>query len=279
MNDNLALGLAVGMSASVLLSVGKGVQKMKVDVLKQGAKMFSPPHRRDLVIWLIGVVMTMSASVLYSVSLKFTDKSSIITSLSGIGLVGLLIFAWLALKEKVGFREIIGSVLIIIGTGLISYFNQTLASGQKYQLSKFVYVLLVLLGVFGALAVLGLKYKKLYGFAFGVIAGSMIGIAMILADMALVKSSGDLLGQFSNPYVYLAILSACGALAFTQVAFFKATAVVVVPTINSFTILTPLVMEYFTFGVLLNFSQYLGVSLVLAGIVILTTSPKQAFGS
>jgi len=279
LNESLALGLVVGICGSVLLSVGKGVQKMKVDVLKQGKKMFQPPYRRDFVIWLVGVLMTASASVFYSVSLKFTDKSSIVSSLSGIGLVGLLIFAWLVLKEKVGAREIFSSLMIIFGTGLIGYFNRALISGQKYDVTKFIYVIIFLLAVFAGLVLLGFKYKKLYGFAFGVIAGSLIGIAMILGDMALVKSQGDLLGQFNTPYVYLALLSSAGALTLTQVAFFKATAVVVVPTINSFTILAPLLVEYFTFGVMLAFPQYLGVAMVLAGVIILTTSPKQAFGS
>ena len=279
MNEGLALGLAMGIIASVLLSVGKGVQKMKVNVLKQGKKMFQPPHRKDFIIWTIGVLMTMSASFFYAMSLKLTDKSSIVSSLSGIGLVGLMIFAWLVLKEKVGAREILSSAIIIAGTGLIGYFNKALISGQKYNLSKFIYVSIFLLAVFGGLVLLGFKYKKLYGFAFGMIAGSLIGMAMILADMALVNSQGDLFGMFAGPYVYLAILSSACSLALTQVAFFKATAVVVVPTINSFTILAPLLVEYFTFGVMLAFPQYMGVAMVLAGVIILTTSPKQAFGS
>jgi drug/metabolite transporter (DMT)-like permease len=279
LNEDLVLGLAMGIIASVLLSVGKGVQKMKVNVLKQGKKMFQPPLRRDFIIWLVGVLMTMSASFFYALSLKLTDKSSIVSSLSGIGLVGLMIFAWLVLKEKVGAREILSSAIIIVGTGLIGYFNQALISGQKYDLSKFIYVSVFLLAVFGGMALLGMKYKKLYGFAFGVIAGSLIGMAMIMADMSLVKSQGDLLGMFAGPYVYLAILSSGCALALTQVAFFKATAVVVVPTINSFTILAPLLVEFFTFGVMLTIPQYLGVVMILAGVLILTTSPKQAFGS
>ena len=275
--NNLALGLAAGITASVLLSVGKGVQKMKVQVLKQGSKMFAPPHRKDFLIWLAGIAMTVSASVFYSVSLKFTDKSSIVASLSGIGLVGLLIFARLVLKELVGKREIIGSILIIIGTGLISYFNQPIVGEQKLYLSNLLHVTLGLLALFAVSAMIGLRFVKLYGFAFGLIAGSLIGLAMILANVALVVSKGSLFGQFGNSYVYLALLSAGCALALTQVAFFKATAVVVVPTINSFVILTPLAVKYFTFGALLNLSQYAGVAMVITGILILTTSPRQVF--
>jgi len=76
---------------------------------------------------------------------------------------------------------------------------------------------------------------------------------------------------------HLALSTAGCALAVTQVAFFKAAAVVVVPRINSFTILTPLLVEYFPFGIWLNALQYLGVALIISGIIILSTSPRQIF--
>jgi drug/metabolite transporter (DMT)-like permease len=277
MDKGLAIGLALGIFASIFMNVGKGVQKQKVDVLKKGRDMFKPAHRRDFRIWLIGVLMTVCAAGLYSASLKFTDKASIIAALSGTGLVGLLIFAALVLKESIGFREIFSSGLIIIGTGMVSYFDQPLSETQEYNLGNFIYMIIGLLAIFGALSIAGAKSARFHGFAFGLVAGSFIGLAMILADMALVRSGGDLITQFLNPYVYFAMISALSALAITQVAFFKGTAVLVVPTINSFIILTPLVVEYFTFGTLLNLVQYLGVAVIVIGIVILTTSPKQVF--
>ena len=51
----------------------------------------------------------------------------------------------------------------------------------------------------------------------------------------------------------------------------RATAIVVVPTMNSFVILTPLVIQYFTFGTVLHSLQYLGVLVVIAGVVRMTT--------
>ena len=277
MDERLAIGLALGILASMLLNVGKGVQKQKVEVLKQGSKMFYNPYRRDFIIWLIGILMTIAAAAFYSASLKFSDKSSLVASLSGIGLVGLMLYAWLVLKESIGLREVFSSALIILGTGMIGYFNQALGQEQQYSLTHFIYVSLFLLAVFGGLALIGIKSPKFWGFAFGLIAGSLIGLAMILGDMALVRSGGSMLRQFQNPYVYFAMLSSTSALAITQVAFFKGKAMLVVPTINSFIILTPLLVEYFTFGVRLNLIQYLGVTVIIAGIVMLTTGPRQVF--
>jgi len=276
-DERLILGLVLGIFGSMFLNVGKGVQKQKVQVLKQGRKMFSAAHRKDFLIWLLGILMTIAAAGFYSASLKFTDRSSLVSSLSGIGLVGLLLYAWLVLKESIGFREIFSSALIILGTGMVSYFNQSLGQEQKYQLSHFIYVSLFLGAVFGVMAYAGAKVPKFWGLAFGVIAGSLIGLAIILGDMALVRSGGSMLRQFQNPYVYLALFASTSALALTQVAFFKGSAVQVVPTINSFIILTPLLVEYFTFGVRLNLAQYLGVAVVVFGIALLTTSPRQVF--
>jgi drug/metabolite transporter (DMT)-like permease len=279
MNNKLILGIIFGMLASVNLSVGKGVQKMKVQVLKQGRKILAPAFRKDFGIWLLGVAMTTSASILYSVSLKFTGKSTIVASLSGIGLVGLLIFAGLVLKEKVGVREISGLILIIMGTALISYFNEAGISGRQYDITRFIYACLGMALFFSLLVLTGTKIVRMWGFAFGMIAGSLIGLGIVLGDMALVSSGGDLWGQLNGPFPYLAYVCLAGALAVTQVAFFKSTAVIVVPTINSFTIFAPLVVEYFTFGSFLTSFQYFGVLLIVAGIVILSTGQKQIFNN
>ena len=164
-DERLILGLVLGIFGSMFLNVGKGVQKQKVQVLKQGRKMFSAAHRKDFLIWLLGILMTIAAAGFYSASLKFTDRSSLVSSLSGIGLVGLLLYAWLVLKESIGFREIFSSALIILGTGMVSYFNESLGHEQKHQLSHFIYVSLFLGAVFGVMAYAGAKVPKFWGLA------------------------------------------------------------------------------------------------------------------
>ena len=50
---------------------------------------------------------------------------------------------------------------------------------------------------------------------------------------------------------------------------------VVVPTINSFVILSPLIMEYFTFGIFLQPIQYLGIAATVGGVILLTYTDAQ----
>ena len=276
-SDTLWFGLLMGTLAALCLNLGKGIQKMKVKVLGQGRAMFSPEHRRDFGIWLSGALLTTSATGLFSVALKFTDKSSLVSALNGVGLMGLVFFAWLKLKEPMGIREWVGAGLVVAGTTVMGYLDQPLPAGQSYDLARFLHIVAVLIAVFLPLALLALKAVRLHGLVFGAIVGTLIGIAMILGDMALVKAGGSLLGQFQNPYPYAALFCAASALALTQFAFWRATALAVVPTINSFIILVPVLMEYFTFGTVLQPAQYLAIALIVLGVVILTTAPRQEF--
>ena len=272
--STLWIGLLMGTLAALCLNLGKGIQKMKVKVLGQGRAMFSPEHRRDFRIWLFGALLTTSATGFFSVALKFTDKSSLVSALNGVGLLGLVFFAWLVLKEPMGIREWVGAGLVVVGTTVMGYMDQPLPQGQSYALASFVHILAILAAIFLPLALLALKKVRLHGLVFGAIVGTLIGIAMILGDMALVKAQGSLLGQLRNPYPYAALFCGASALALTQFAFWRATALAVVPTINSFIILVPVLVEYFTFGTVLQPAQYLAIALIVLGVVLLTTSSR-----
>ena len=273
--NTLWLGLILGALAAICLNLGKGIQKMKVKVLGQGRAMFSRPHRRDLVIWILGAITSLSATALYSLALKYTDKSSLVSSLNGVGLLALVFFAWFILKEPMGFREWLGAALVVVGTTAMGYLDQPLPAGQSYDLTRFLHLVAVLVAVFLPLALLALKVVRFHGLVFGAMVGTLIGVAMILGDMALVKSQGDFFGQFHSPYPYFAIFCGGSALTLTQVAFWRASALAVVPTINSFMILIPVLMEYFTFGTVLRPVQYLAVLVIVVGVVLLTTSPRR----
>jgi drug/metabolite transporter (DMT)-like permease len=173
-----------------------------------------------------------------------------------------------------GIREWVGAGLVVVGTTVMGYMDQPLPQGQSYALASFVHILAILAAIFLPLALLALKKVRLHGLVFGAIVGALIGIAMILGDMALVKAQGSLLGQLRNPYPYAALFCGASALALTQFAFWRATALAVVPTINSFIILVPVLVEYFTFGTVLQPAQYLAIALIVLGVVLLTTSSR-----
>ncbi len=275
MENAAVLGIVCAILASTNLNVGKGMQKWKVRVFGHGKAMFAPEHRKDLTLWFCGFLLTFTATPLYSLALLNTEKASMVSSLNGVGMIGLVIFAWLVLRERIGRQEIGGALLVLAGVTVMGYFDQPLEGIQEFTLAPFLYCSLGTAIVFVPLAIYSWKTNHLYGFTFGAIPGILIGIAMILGDMALVESGNSLWGQLKNPYPYLAITVGAGALVITQLAFWRARAMVVVPTINSFIILTPVIYEIFTFGTRLEPIQWASVGAIILGVILLTATAKQ----
>lgn len=272
MDMQLLGALAVGCSASLTLNIGKGIQKLKVVVLKQGKKVLTRPHRRDFIIWLIGVLMTAVAGVLFMKALDMTDKSSIVSSLNGIGMVGLAIFSLVVLKERVGPREIAAVSIIIIGTGLVQYFNVSSGEGQTFTTKALALSAGLCAAAFAAPLALAQITKKGRAFVYAAIAGAFLGFMVTLFDIAGVAGGGGLVGMVKTPYFFIGFL--CGNMAFimTNVAFFHGSGIVIVPTVNSFMIVMPVILEIFIFRVLLRPMQYAGIALIVLGVVVLTTA-------
>jgi drug/metabolite transporter (DMT)-like permease len=274
MDSALITGIVLAAIAATLLNVGKGVQKMKVDVLKKGRLAFAPDNRRDLSIWMVGFLMTAAASGFFSYALKLTDKAGIVSATAGLGLVALVVFAAVVLRERFGRREQLGTALVITGTVLVSYFNQASSFDATYPVARLFLIGGVALGLLIGLCVFAWKTNRIYSLAFGATAGWLIAVSMVIADLALIESGNDFIGQLSNPYPYIALVVGFGALAITQLAFLRGRAMVVVPTINSVMIAGPPLIEYAVLGTELAPLQLVGLAVVVTGVIVLTTTPE-----
>lgn len=276
MDASLLTGLGVAATASTLLNVGKGVQKMKVHVLKKGRGAFRSENRRDLGIWLLGMLMTGGASGLFSYALKLTDKAGLVSATGGLGIVGLVLFATFVLEERFGVREGFGTAAVVVGTALLGYFDQPSTPPADYPLARLVLVDSGLIAVMALLCWWSWKTNRLHSLIFGATAGLLIAVAIVLADLALLQAGNSFLGQLANPFPYIALAIGGGALVTTQLAFFRGRAMVVVPTINSSMIAGPPLIEYFVLGTRLAAMQLVGLGIIVAGVVVLTTGTERA---
>jgi drug/metabolite transporter (DMT)-like permease len=273
MEGTLALGIGLAILASTNINVGKGIQKWKVHIWGKKGAMFNQENLPDTLIWFVGLALTASAVVILPLALKYTDRTSMVSSFNGVGMIGLVIFAWLVLHEKIGWRELGGAALILIGTAIMKYFDVPVAQ-KSFSLARFLASFGAIFGGFGLLALYSWKTNRFYGFAVGSLPGILIGSAMILADMGLVKTGNSIMGLVTNPLAIFGFICGVMATVFTQFAFWRAKAMVVVPTINSFIILAPVVIEYFTFGQSLKAVQYAAVAVIIAGVILLTATEK-----
>lgn len=275
MENNLILAIILGTLASLALNVGKGVQKWKVDVLKHKLKALKPEHRKEFTIWVGGTLLTVVAGPLYSYAFKFSDQPSIVTSLGGIGLIGVLIFSKIVLKEHITKLKVLGGIFIIVGTVLVNYFVVKGTGGQNFEASVFAPVAIGFVVLFSFLGVLSHLVKPMVGRAMAIAAGSCLGMAMILADVALVAAGGDIWGQLKTFYIYIALL--CGNCAFiiTQLSLMREDGSVVIPIIHSMVIIVSIVMEYVIYGSLLQNVQMVGIGVIIFGVFLLTSKSKQ----
>lgn len=155
--------------------------------------------------------------------------------------------------------------------------EQTAAAHPAFDKKILLISLGVLLGIDLLLAVFSLTTRKLHGFSFGFLAGSVNGIALTLVKVAALSAGSMALGaQLKGPWLYLAFLFGIFATVFTQIGFWRDRALIVVPTYTSLTMMTPAVMEYLVFGFRLDTVQYLSLLFIVAGVVVLCSGAPEA---
>ncbi len=277
-DPDFAAGLVLGAIGATCLNVGKGIQKMKVQVLRHGRDAFRAPHRRDLAVWFVGWLMTSSAGIFYSLALARTDQPSAIASMTGAGLVALVVFSALVLHERIGAVELAGVALVVIGTATVSGLHGVRNAGAGFDVRDLMLWSGSVLGLWVLPVTYTLVTGRFHGTVFGSLAGSLIGIAMIWGNISMTVSHGNFWHQFASPFIYLAMLTGTAALVLTQVAFLRSRAVVVVPCSNSLMILVPALLERAILGVSIGRGQMVGIAAIVAGIVLMTATREPASG-
>lgn len=272
METGLLTAILVGCSASITMNLGKGIQKMKVQVLKKGKKVMAPENRRDFLIWCVGMAMTGGAGLLFTKALEMTDKPSVVSSLNGIGLIALTIFSFFVLKEKVGVRECFAVLLIVVGTAVFQLYNEASGEAQKYEMKDLMITFGVCVCAFVISILMTRKLKKGQAFVYAAIAGTFLAYMVIMFDLASINGHGKgFIHIVLSPYFLIGFFAGNFAFIFTNIAFFHGSGIVIVPTVNSFLIVAPMALERFLFGVVLTPFQMAAVALIVGGVILLTT--------
>ncbi len=271
MNDLFIPGLLLGMLAALLMNVGKGVQKQFVRVFTHWREILKPPYRRDFILWVLGLCMTASATVPFSLGLKLSQSPSAVSAMTGVGLIGLGLYAVYVIGERFGRGDFAGIALVVVGTSLLAYLggdrSDSLRTFTTWRLVAAVFALIAC-GALGCF--LSRFWTKWHGLAYGATAGIGIGLALFLADIALVEAKGDFVGQLSNPFPYIALVFAASATVVTQFGFLKSRAIEVVSAVNSATILTPLFLEVTVYDLYPAVVQVVLMLVIIAGVLLLS---------
>jgi len=264
------LGVLLGVVAALLLNVGKGVQKQQLALLLDGRGAFSRVHRRDLALWCAGVAMSMGSTVPYGFGLQLSRSPSSLSSVSGIGLVGLTVYAVKVIGERLSPRDLAGIGLVVVATSALGAVRAA-DPPPAYDAAgaAFAQALLVVLLPVAAGCLLALLWRRLHGVAWGLAAGACIGLALFAFDVALSGGGSGLAGLVRTPWTWLALLFGLSATVVTQVGFARARALEVVPCVASATIVVPWVLEAVAYGSRPAGPVLALVAAIVAGVVCL----------
>jgi len=266
--DLIVIGFIIGVIAYLTVYLGKGIQKYAIEGFKEekGIK------KKNTGIWIFGTILTTIYLFIQWLAIYFAPVN-IIAPLEGIGLITLIIFSYYILKEEITQKEIVGIILIIIGTILITLFNLNIT---QITISDFIYfnyvISLVIVAIVAGVGVVIciLSGYKGAGFIIGAAAGSCMALQTVSKRLiALPDPTIDLIS------IIIVMIFAVLSLGVTQLAFAKAKANRVLPCFASVSIILATLVGAFTLSELIHFVQIIGIAIMVTGIVFLTAFRKE----
>ena len=266
----IPLAVFLGILATLMMNLGKGTSKygLKYMAEKRDQK------KKYGAIWIIGIIITALNVVpqYFGVDL---GGAALITSMAGIGLVAIIIFSYFVLDEKLDKIVYSGIGFTIFGTVLVGIFSVEPIRTHINYINFAILFSIVLIPIIIAIVYSHTHDNVFFGFLYGTMAGVLSGLAVVLMNMGQILFGGannlfvNLL-SIGNIVLYLAIIMALVATAFTQYGLTKGKASIVAPAYNSAYIIIPVISEMLVFYFFLSIWQLIGVILIIIGVVLMT---------
>lgn len=264
----IAAGIGIGLVTFTILYIGKGLQKLAIE----GIKAKKSVKNKHSGVWIAGTLLTALHMFIHWVALLYAPVN-VVAPLEGAGLVVLLVFCYVVLKERITRVELVGVALIIASIFLITSFNvnPALVDPGLVNLPLFFLLLPVLLGA----GVAGILVSRARGYKHaGVVLGLVSGTLMAFQTVAKrVTSVPDALLGVS--FSVLVLLFALFTMVTSQLAFAKGDANRVQPCFTSMSIFLATVLGGVTLGEIILLPQYIGLALALAGVFLITVIDKE----
>ncbi len=264
----------------LLALVGNSVLNIAQAGQKLGLALMARSPRRGALLWVGSLLGTSVAALIGWVAVS-TGSVALVGAMAGSGLGSLALFSFLVLKEKIRARELAGIALMAGASVLIGLFQRELAIAEPSLRRLFPY--LACLCAAALLAWLALRRRSRFvgpviaGFA-GVLGGfvplfqkvssSAAGRGASFIAAALKKEHWA--SAVTNPFTLLWILLSIASMAVIQFAYRHERAVRLIPYFTSCSILVPVFGGVLVFQEKLQALQWVGVALILTGLLLLT---------
>lgn len=243
---------------------------------------------RGLAIWIFSTLSMPTAVflILYAVSI---GNASLVGAMSGSGLASLAVFSRLYMRERITRRELIGIFTVVTAALLIGIFRTQQAEG-KFNLTALYIFFPAICTAYLLLRLVFRKRDRTIGIVIAGLAGAIGGFVPLFQKVStspLGLSRALLHFEFSNetaltsllyrganllsnPWALAWIVISLVSMVVMQFAYRRGKAIQLIPAFAANTIAIPVVGGVLTFGERLHPLQWIGVILILAGVLLLT---------
>ncbi len=290
MTDNVAIfAIPLALLGNIIISLGYVLQKKVSESLPSIEKTSIIPNLKNFLtkpLWILGVMLTILAVPVTALAYSW-GSISLISSLGGTSIIFIAIFSRFLLKEKINIKEGAALITIAIGVVIAGYFS--LETSTQSDFNEFwnlfvstssVLILLVSIALSSILLTTFILWIKQYvGVAYSVLAGTTIGVAVIILNGASVIIRSEEYSIFNDWRMWILIvifivLSGVSTI-FNQLSYQRSKAVIVIPTYNSVLRILPVLYgvvvlgEWETIDTVSEILISLGIVIIIIGTVIL----------
>jgi drug/metabolite transporter (DMT)-like permease len=264
----------------LLAFIGNSVLNISQAGQKIGLALMKRDRRRGTLLW-AGCLLGTTVAALIGWLAVSIGRVALVGAMAGSGLPSLALFSHLVMKERIRARELAGIALMAGSAVLIGLFQQELPLGEPSLRLLFSFLAVLCAAALLAWAVLRRRSRivgpVIAGFAgilggfvpvFQKVAGSLVGRGS--SFLASLLEKGHWAHALANPFTPLWILLSIASMVVIQFAYRHERAVRLIPYFTSCSILVPVLGGVFVFSERLQAAQWVGVALILTGLMLLT---------
>jgi drug/metabolite transporter (DMT)-like permease len=277
------LSIILGFLGYSVLNVSQASQKIGL-VLAQTKRV------QGRLIWVSATFGTLASSFLVLAAVAL-GSASLVGAMAGAGLASLAVFSHFVMKERIGRKEAAGVIVIILAAALIGIFSEE--NPPSLLRLDYLFGMLTLLIVAAAALLFALRRKKnILGLLIGAFSGILGGFVPLFQKVstsdlgksislfpAAAGTAGDpfqsIVSMFSNPFTLAWILLSLASMIVLQFAYKKAPVIKIIPFFSASCIVIPVLGGVICLGERLHALQWVGVALILGGLILLTVRGRR----
>ncbi|TFF93848.1 MAG: hypothetical protein EU544_05285, partial [Promethearchaeota archaeon] len=170
----ILLGLIFGLCNTCVLHLAKAMERHGIEIFSRD-KTLKEKGKKPL-IYIVGLVLNNMVFIWQFLGLTFSS-AAVFSSVFGVGLVVLMLYSYFILHEEISRPELIGAILIIIGTTMVGVLYIIEPPVQENLIYNNFFTLLIIIALI-SLVLITISVKAGIGvaFIFGAIAGTFGGM-------------------------------------------------------------------------------------------------------